>query len=102
MGVVFGRSGELALVEDCLGAGEPCALVGESGIGKTTLARTAAGGFEPALVGGGLPTLSWVPYVPLWLALGQKLPSGDDAHVADEVARRVGDGLLVVDDLQWA
>ncbi|MGZ4354460.1 MAG: hypothetical protein ACXVZ4_13035, partial [Gaiellaceae bacterium] len=102
MGVVFGRSSELALVEDSLGAGEPCALVGESGIGKTTLARAVAARFGPSLVGGGLSTLSWVPYVPLWLALGQKLPSGDDAHVADEVARRVGDGLLVVDDLQWA
>lgn len=98
---LFGRERELTFLDGRLRERTPCVLVGESGIGKTAIARAVAAGFGPSFVGGGLSTLAWVPYVPLRVALGRRLQAGDDAHVADETAAQVGDGILVVDDLQW-
>ena len=99
--VLFGRERALALVVEHLAAGAPCVLVGESGIGKSTLAAAVAEREPRAFVGGGLATLSWMSYLPLRRALGDE-PHGDATDVANEVAARVGDGLLVLDDLQWA
>jgi len=98
--VLFGREQALALVAEHLAAGTPCVLVGESGIGKSTLANAVAATRPRAFVGGGLATLAWMSYVPLRRAFGVE-PRGDAAEVADEVAERVGEGLLVIDDLQW-
>lgn len=101
--MLIGRRLELDVLAAALEQERPVVLYGESGIGKTALLRgaVAASGRE-AFEGGGLSTLSWMPYLPLARALGvPSLPGGDPAFVADEVERAVGDGVLVVDDLQW-
>jgi DNA-binding CsgD family transcriptional regulator len=98
--VLLGRERTLALLAEHLNAGTCCALVGESGIGKSTLAAAVAQSESQAFVGGGLATLSWLAYLPLRRAFGVE-PYGDATAVADDVAARVGDGLLVIDDLQW-
>jgi DNA-binding CsgD family transcriptional regulator/tetratricopeptide (TPR) repeat protein len=77
--------------------------VGEAGIGKTTFLRAAAaeargGVFE----GGGLASLSWMSYLPIARAFDSQPPEGDSASVAAWVVSRVGEGVLIVDDLQWS
>jgi MoxR-like ATPase len=78
------------------------AVVGEAGVGKTTLVRGAAEmvglGFRE---GGALATLAWTPFLALRRALGDRF-HGDLTSVATEVERRVGPDLLFIDDLQWA
>jgi DNA-binding CsgD family transcriptional regulator len=100
--MLLGRDAERARAAAVLADGRSVVLAGESGIGKTTLARALAADVDPSFTGGGLATLAWLPYLPLRRALGRDLPNGDHAYVAGDVAAAVGDGLLVVDDLQWA
>ena len=99
---LFGRDAELALVAEALGEGRPVAIVGEAGVGKTTLIRAASerAGLE-LREGGALETLAWLPFLALRRAVGEGL-SGDTTSVAIEVERRLGPQLLFVDDLQWA
>lgn len=101
--MLIGRQRELDVLATLLEQERPAVLYGESGIGKTALLRSAVAASGRMLFeGGGLSTLSWMPYLPLARALGRpSLPDGDAAYVADEVERVVGDGVLVVDDLQW-
>jgi len=75
-------------------------LVGESGIGKSSLLEAATAGID-AVVGGGLGMLRFIPYLPLARAVGA-LPASDPAGVAVAVVDRVRDGVLVLDDLHWA
>ena len=75
-------------------------LVGESGIGKSTLLGAATAGLDPS-VGGALGMLRFIPYLPLVRAVGP-LPELESAEVAVTVVDRVGDGVLVLDDLHWA
>lgn len=76
-------------------------------MGKTTLIRAAvaAGGSRPH-EGGALATLSWSAYLPLRRAMGGAVATtvwdGDPEFVAAAVEERLGDGVLVLDDLQWA
>ena len=94
------REGELLLQR--LREGQPVAVLGEAGVGKTTLIREAASREGMRLVeAGGLATLSWLPYLPLRRAFGREF-EGDAAHVAAEVEEAVGEAALFLDDLQWA
>ena len=97
---LFSREQTLALVAEHLAAGTPCVLVGESGIGKSTLAAAAAEHEPRAFVGGGLATLAWMSYLPLQRAF-RAAPHGDAVEVANDVAERVGDGVLVSTTCQW-
>lgn len=100
--MVVGRERELAILAERLRAGTPVAVLGEAGVGKTTLVRTAAGtGGRRLVEGGALATLSWLPYLPLRRAFGREL-EGDAEHLADEMAAELRDALLFLDDLQWA
>lgn len=82
--------------------GRSAVLVGEPGIGKSTLARAIGGGVGCRVRWGqALAPLGWVPYLPLARAVGRRL-GGPVPAVIDLVVERVGSGLLALDDLQWA
>lgn len=101
--MLLGRAGELDVLADHLVHDRPVAVLGEAGVGKTALLREVATRSGRRLFeGGGLATLSWMPFLPLARALRHPVPEGDPAWLAVEVEREVGDGLLVLDDLQWA
>jgi DNA-binding CsgD family transcriptional regulator/tetratricopeptide (TPR) repeat protein len=100
--LLVGRELELAAVAK-LGPARPVALVGEAGIGKTTLLRAAARrSGRRSFEGICLASLSWMSYLPLARALGEQPPRGDHAFVAAWAASRTDGGLLLLDDLQWA
>jgi DNA-binding CsgD family transcriptional regulator/tetratricopeptide (TPR) repeat protein len=99
---LIGRADELAAIVGALDGDAPIVVVGEAGIGKTTLVRAAvAATARPIHEGGAFATLAWMPYLVLERALGGPL-SGDADWVADAVERRVGPDVLFVDDAQWA
>ncbi|MDX6511317.1 MAG: hypothetical protein QOE36_821 [Gaiellaceae bacterium] len=100
---LVGRDNELAALVAALELRRPLALVGEAGIGKTTLMRAAveASGL-PFREAGGLSTLSWMPRLALARALGRTDLPGDLEHAASLVEEAVGQGALIFDDLQWA
>ncbi len=89
-----------ALVVD----GRSVVLVGEPGVGKTTLARAAVAGLgRPVFEGGALATLSWIDHLCLRRALGRDLVGADPAAMAQDTVGAVGDdGVLLVEDLHWA
>jgi DNA-binding CsgD family transcriptional regulator len=99
---LLGRDVELARLEAHLRDGRSVAVVGEAGIGKTSLIRAAAqhAGLE-LREGGALATLTWTPFLALRRAVGDGF-HGDLTAVAMEVERRIGPDLLFIDDLQWA
>src|SRR5262245_32690126 len=98
---LVGRDGVLAALADAIAHERPTAVVGEAGIGKTSLVRAAVTGTGRRLhEGGGFATLTWMPYLALRRATGTAL-GGDAAGVAATVERRVGPDVLFVDDLQW-
>jgi DNA-binding CsgD family transcriptional regulator len=100
--VLIGREGELTILRDRLDRGQPIALLGEAGVGKTTLVRAAAERAGRRLVeAGALATLSWLPYLPLRRAFAHDF-EGDAAYVASTVESELGDAVLFVDDVQWA
>lgn len=100
--MLIGRERELSTLHERLVAGRPVAVLGEAGVGKTTLVRAAAAGANRRLVeAGALATLSWLPYFALRRAFGRDV-DGDVAHVATWVEERLGTAMLFVDDLQWA
>lgn len=99
---LLGHSAELAALVATLHDDRPVVVIGEAGIGKTSLvraaiARCARKGHE----GGAFATLSWKAYLPLSRALGHPV-SGDVTSVAREVEAHVGPDVLFLDDLQWA
>ncbi|HEY8302610.1 MAG TPA: AAA family ATPase [Jatrophihabitans sp.] len=99
---MLGRDHEIVRVADLLAEDRPVVVVGEAGIGKTTLLRSvAAAAGRSVAEGGALSTLSWLQYLPLERALGESV-SGDATAVAATVEARVRDGVLVLDDLHWA
>ncbi|MDX6509016.1 MAG: hypothetical protein QOG81_768, partial [Gaiellaceae bacterium] len=81
----------------------PIVVLGEAGVGKSALLHAAGdcSGYA-VFAGGGLQTLSSAEFLPLVRALREPLPAGDRRFLAGFVADRVGDGLLILDDLQWA
>lgn len=100
-GMLVGRERELELLTGALGSERPVLLVGEAGVGKTTLLRAACAE-RPRLEGGGLQTLSWMPYLPIERAIGRSLPAADAAWVASELSRVAKGKVLIVDDLHWS
>ncbi|MGO9973289.1 MAG: LuxR C-terminal-related transcriptional regulator [Solirubrobacteraceae bacterium] len=101
--MLLGRDAEIEWLGGQLRDGPPVAVHGELGIGKSALIRAAAAADgRRVLVGGGLASLAWSSYLPLVRAIRVPLPSGDRAIVAAYVAHRVRDGLLILDDLQYA
>jgi DNA-binding CsgD family transcriptional regulator len=100
---VVGRDAEAAQVAGLLAEDRPAVVVGEAGIGKTTLVRAVASASgRPAAEGGALATLSWMQYLPLERALGRSFGGADATAVTAAVTKLVGSGVLVLDDLQWA
>jgi len=92
----------VAAVETALADGRSAVLAGVAGIGKTTLARTVdARSSRRCRWGQALAPVAWVPYLPLARAIDRPL-AGSIPEVVAVVADRVGSGVLVIDDLQWA
>ncbi len=98
---LFGRGPELAGLRASVSRCGAIVLVGEAGIGKTSLLRATVEG-SAARIGGCLGILSFIPYLAISRAVGP-LSTEDPALVARDVVQRVGPGgALVLDDLQWA
>jgi hypothetical protein len=98
---LIGRDPQLVAVTDALRGDRPLVVVGEAGIGKTTLVRAAAAAAGRTLrEGGGFATLSWLPYLALRRATGLA-EVGEPSRVAALVEQAVGPDVLFVDDLQW-
>jgi DNA-binding CsgD family transcriptional regulator len=78
-------------------------LTGIPGAGLTTALRHTAADFRgPVFTGGGLAILRTTPALALTRAVRARLPVADPALLAEAVRSRVRDGLLILDDLQWA
>jgi DNA-binding CsgD family transcriptional regulator len=78
-------------------------LRGGPGAGRSTALRALGVAFRgPVHAGGGLATLRAVPGFALIRAVRARLPVHDRALLAEAVRARVGAGLLLLDDLQWA
>ncbi len=98
---VIGRDAEIARVAAAIATDRPVALVGEAGVGKTTVVRAAAAAARRRLwEGGGFATLTHLPYLALRRAVGTDL-AGGAVDVAAIVEKRIGPDLLFIDDLQW-
>ena len=99
---LVGRESECARVAAALAADRPAWIVGEPGIGKTTLIRAAVAQIGRRLhEGAGVATLGPVPFHALPRAISCEL-SGDAEQVAGDVERAVGPDVLFVDDVHWA
>ncbi|HEX4897037.1 MAG TPA: AAA family ATPase [Candidatus Limnocylindrales bacterium] len=100
-GQLLGREAELAALATALDADLSVAVLGEAGVGKTSLVRagTRLSGRE-LLEGGGFATLAWRPYLALERAIEAPV-LGDAAQAAMLVERHVGPRVLFIDDLQW-
>ena len=97
----LGREEACAVLADALRGDRAVLVTGEAGIGKSTLVREAAARAGRRLwAGGGFATLAGMPYVALRIALGSPV-TGGPAEVARRVEAAVGDGVLLLDDLQW-
>ncbi len=99
--ILVGRDEELAGLRASMTADPAVAIIGEAGIGKTTLVRAAAASAGIRLrEGGGFATLADSAYLALRRAIDGPL-AGDAATAAAIVERHVGPDVLFVDDLQW-
>ncbi|MEO7572220.1 MAG: LuxR C-terminal-related transcriptional regulator [Acidimicrobiales bacterium] len=89
-------------VTDLVAVGHPVGVIGEAGMGTTTLLERAAAALGGEVVRtGGLRSLQRSPLVPLNRAFGTDL-SADPTSLPSLVRAHVGSGVLVIDDLQWA
>ncbi|MBO0868445.1 MAG: LuxR family transcriptional regulator, partial [Micromonosporaceae bacterium] len=78
-------------------------LSGGPGCGRSTLLGRIGDAFRgPVFAGGGLAMLRAVPGFALARAVRVRLPAHDPALLAEAVRSRVRNGLLLLDDLQWA
>ena len=99
---LVGRSAELSAIARAVEADSPILVLGEAGIGKTSLVRAAVAAARRRIFeGGAFSTLDWMPYFALERAVGSRL-RGDPAWVAAAVERAVGPDVLFVDDVQWS
>ena len=98
---LIGREEELDRIVRAIPSDQSVVVVGEAGIGKTTLVRAAGWAAGRAIhEGGGFATLAGLPYLATRRAIGRPV-TGDPASVATQTKRAVGPDLLFVDDLQW-
>src|SRR5438270_9807638 len=98
---MLGREHELADVEAVVADDGTVVVTGEPGIGKTTLLRAAADRSGRLVRAGvGFLALQGLGHMPLRMALGPPPDSGDAVAIASRVEARVGDGVLLRDDLQ--
>ena len=101
--ILLGRDAEIGSLTEAIEARRPSLVIGEAGIGKTSVLRAAAArSGREVFEGGALSTLSWMSYLPFERAIGRSMPEGDQAFVASFVESSIGEGLLILDDLQWA
>ncbi len=101
--MLVGRARELTRLADCLAGGIPVVLVGEAGVGKTTVLRAAATASRKRVFeGGALSTLSWMECLPLRRAVGDSVTARDAQAIATQVLRIAGNGILLLDDLHWS
>ena len=101
--MLVGRADQFASLAEALAQDTPVVVFGEAGVGKTTLLRAAAAASgRRTLEGGALSTLRWLDYLALDRAVGRRVVAGDPALAAADVEATVGDGVLLLDDLQWA
>jgi DNA-binding CsgD family transcriptional regulator len=78
-------------------------LVGAPGTGRSSTLRQLGAAFHGTVFNGGaLAMLQTVPALALSRALRVRLPIHDCALLAEAVRSRVRQGLLLLDDLQWA
>jgi DNA-binding CsgD family transcriptional regulator len=99
--VLAGRETEVAALLSALAAPGLVVLAGPPGIGKSALAGHALGD-RPVVRTGGLATLRHVPGLPLTRALRTPVPPEDVSLAVEAVRVRLGDRVLLVDDLHWA
>ena len=98
---IVGRGEELDRLTTALAADPAIAVIGEPGIGKTSLVRAGAATATVRLFeGGGFATLVETPYLALRRAIDVPL-AGDASAAAAIVERHVGPDVLFIDDLQW-
>jgi DNA-binding CsgD family transcriptional regulator len=100
--VLTGRIGDLRAIWSHLTDCGAVVVVGSPGVGKTSLLRQLAGHAEGAVLASAYATLQWLPYFPLTAVVGNRLHLEDPVGVAMEVRSRVGSGVLLLDDAQWA
>lgn len=101
--MILGRDGELTDLAAALTEPGLTVVAGGPGIGRTALAYAAAARTgRPVHPGGCLVTLRHVPYLPLSRAIRAPLPADDHPLAVEAVRARVGGGVLLLDDLQWA
>jgi DNA-binding CsgD family transcriptional regulator len=78
-------------------------ITGGPGCGRSRLLRRLGHSFRgPVFTGGGLAMLQSVPAFALTRAVRAHLPTHDTALLVEAVRSRVRNGLLLIDDLQWA
>ena len=100
--MLVGRQEDVALLAALLEERHACVVLGEAGVGKTTLVRATVRRNGGTLVeAGALATLSWLPFLPLRRAFGHEF-EGDAAYVAARVESELAGSVLFLDDLQWA
>jgi DNA-binding CsgD family transcriptional regulator len=100
---LVGREADRAALVAAIDVDRPTLVVGEAGVGKTTLVRAAAALARRRLrEGGALALLSWSPYLAIERALGRAIRAGDEVATASLTITSVGPDLLLLDDLQWA
>ncbi len=98
---LIGRDAEIAELARALADDRPVVVLGEAGIGKTSLVRAAASiANRPIREGGGFGTLSWLPYLALRRAIDAPV-TGSAGDAARAVEQAIGPDLLFIDDLQW-
>lgn len=98
---LLGREADLGRLAAAIAGDRPIAVIGEAGVGKTTLVRAAAASARRTIhEGGGYATLAWRPYFAVSRAIGLRL-AGDVAVAARRVESSVGPDLLFIDDLHW-
>ncbi len=97
------RDGEVAQLSAALAAPTLVVVSGLPGIGKTALARAGVDRSGRRIAAaGGLPTLRERAGIALAAAIRADVPTDDPALAVEAVRARVGDGVLLLDDLQWA
>ena len=103
MSDLVGRDRELRDVVDALEGPGLVVIQGGPGMGRTALASaaTAASG-RRALEGGCVPGLRTMPGLPLRRAVRLPVPADDVRATAAFVGAIVDDGVLFLDDIQWA